>query len=355
MAWTTVSSAFHCEWLPTLCPHPTIFVDGANWQQTRPAHCAAAKPHSAISWMDVALPSDKAVTRGDMTTSSAFWSGIFSNSGNVCSVSRPTPPRMLRSSTLSLKAFPNCRFDCANDDRYFPPTLCAVPAIGNFCLMLMADITFFRLRLRRPAQRPDIVIYSLSLRKVLLVELTVPLEDRVAAAHTIKTTRYASLLSACESNGFGVFHFPVEVGSRGFVARSLLDCLRQLGFPPALRRKVRNECSRVALRSSFIIYLRRAIDLWRDMSSLTWKGLQNFSAVSLAQFLRWSLAFLQLVSPCSLYKNEVLLHSDHMGPLQRNDCFVIVFLPLSWLVSCMPVFFFLLLSLSKSNRWPYRP
>ena len=119
------------------------------------------------------------------------------------------------------------------------------------------------------AQRPDIVIYSLSLRKVLLIELTVPLEDRVAAAHTIKTTRYASLLSACESNGFGVFHFPVEVGSRGFVARSLLDCLRQLGFPPALRRKVRNECSRVALRSSYIIYLRRAIDLWRDMSSLT--------------------------------------------------------------------------------------
>ena len=127
----------------------------------------------------------------------------------------------------------------------------------------------FPIEIAASAQRPDIVIYSLSLRKVLLIELTVPLEDRVAAAHTIKTTRYASLLSACESNGFGVFHFPVEVGSRGFVARSLLDCLRQLGFPPALRRKVRNECSRVALRSSYIIYLRRAIDLWRDMSSLT--------------------------------------------------------------------------------------
>ena len=98
-----------------------------------------------LSWMDVALPSDKAITRGDMTTSSAFWSGIFSNSGNVCSVSRPTPPRMLRSST-----FPNCRFDSANDDCYFPPTLCAVPAIGNFCLMLIADKSFFRLWLRRP-------------------------------------------------------------------------------------------------------------------------------------------------------------------------------------------------------------
>ena len=142
-------------------------------------------------------------------------------------------------------------------------------ANGLFLFDVDGGYNVFLIEIAASAQRPDIVIYSLlslviyslSLRKVLLIELTVPLKDRVAAAHTIKTTRYASLLSACESNGFGVFHFPVEVGSRGFVARSLLDCLRQLGFPPALRRKVRNECSRVALRSSFIIYLRRAIDL----------------------------------------------------------------------------------------------
>ena len=90
-----------------------------------------------------------------------------------------------------------------------------------------------------------------SLRKVLLIELTVPLEDRVAAAHTIKTTRYAS-------NSFGVFHFPVEVGSRGlWPAPCLIASAAWL--PPALRRKVRNECSRVALRSSYIIYLRRAM------------------------------------------------------------------------------------------------
>ena len=193
----------------------------------------------------------------------------------------------------------------------------------------------FPIEIAASAQRPDIVIYSLSLRKVLLIELTVPLEDRVAAAHTIKTTRYASLFSACESNGFGVFHFPVEVGSRGFVARSLLDCLRQLGFPPALRRKVRNECSRVALRSSYIIYLRRAIDLWRDMSSLTWKGLQNFSAVSLAQFLRWSIAFLQLVSPCSLYKTKFFStvitwgHCNGMIVLWLSSC-----LFLDWYLAC---------------------
>ena len=53
----------------------------------------------------------------------------------------------------------------------------------------------FPIEIAASAQRPDFVIYSLSLRKILLIELTVPLEDRVAAAHTIKTTRYANLLT----------------------------------------------------------------------------------------------------------------------------------------------------------------
>ena len=142
---------------------------------------------------------------------------------------------------------------------------------ANDCLFdVDGGYNVFPIEIAASALRPDIVIYSLSLRKVLLIELIVPLEDRVAAAHTIKTTRFASLLSTCESNGFGVFHFPVEVhGQPGGVARALLDCLRKLGFPPALTRKVRNECSRVALRSSYIISLCWTIDLWRDMSSLT--------------------------------------------------------------------------------------
>ena len=70
----------------------------------------------------------------------------------------------------------------------------------------------------------------ISLHTVLLIAMTVPLEDRVAAAHNLETARYVSLMSACDTNGFKAIHFAVEVGSRGFVAHSLLTCLRQLGF-----------------------------------------------------------------------------------------------------------------------------
>lgn len=117
-------------------------------------------------------------------------------------------------------------------------------------------------------QRPDIIIYSSRLKIVLLIELTVPLEDRVAAAHTIKTKRYDSLLSTCASNGWQAYNFPVEVGCRGFVATSLLNCLRQLGFPSWRAKKVRRECSRVALRASYLLFLRRTIRQWGDDSSM---------------------------------------------------------------------------------------
>ena len=111
-------------------------------------------------------------------------------------------------------------------------------------------------------QRPDIVIYSKSKKIVVLIELTCPLEDRISTAHELKKDRYLELLSNCRCNGWTAFHFPVEVGSRGFVAFSLTSCLQKLGFPSYLAKKARNECSKIALRASYSIYLQRNIREW---------------------------------------------------------------------------------------------
>ena len=113
----------------------------------------------------------------------------------------------------------------------------------------------FPLEIAATRQRQDVVIFSQSLRVVILIELTVPLEDRIAAANTRKTDRYSALLATCENNGWHATHFPVEVGSRGWVAHSLLACLQKLGFSASWRKKVRHECSRVALRCSYLLYL----------------------------------------------------------------------------------------------------
>ena len=115
-------------------------------------------------------------------------------------------------------------------------------------------------------QRPDIVIFSRSKKAVLLVELTVPLEDRVAAGHTRKENRYAGLVQQCTENGWFARCFAVEVGCLGYVSPSLLHCLDSLGIPSSTSRKLRNECSRVAHRCSYVLFLRRNCVDWSSWS-----------------------------------------------------------------------------------------
>ena len=83
-------------------------------------------------------------------------------------------------------------------------------------------------------------------------------------AHERKRNHYLLLLSLCQSNGWNATHFPVEVGSRGFVAYSLMRRLRQLGFPSCWAKKVRNEASKVSLRCSYLLYLKRNIRVWQE-------------------------------------------------------------------------------------------
>ena len=118
-------------------------------------------------------------------------------------------------------------------------------------------------------QRPDIVIFSRSLKKVILIELTVPLEDRAAASNERKVSRYAHLRTECEENGWQCSLYAIEVGCLGFVSLSLLRCLEDLGLSRSLVRKVRNECSRVALRCSYLLFLRRGISTWSEFQPLS--------------------------------------------------------------------------------------
>ena len=67
--------------------------------------------------------------------------------------------------------------------------------------------SIFPLEIAATRQRPDIVIFSQSLRVVILIELTVPLKDGKAAANTRKTDRYSALLATCENNGWHATHF----------------------------------------------------------------------------------------------------------------------------------------------------
>lgn len=117
-------------------------------------------------------------------------------------------------------------------------------------------------------QRPDGVFYSLGTKTVVLLELTVPLEDRIQEAHDRKKERYKKLKKACEQNGFKVHLMPIEVGCLGYCPHSLLQSLETLGLPRSTARHIRTECSRVALRCSYLLYLRREIREWTTLQPL---------------------------------------------------------------------------------------
>ncbi|XP_069114823.1 uncharacterized protein [Argopecten irradians] len=70
-------------------------------------------------------------------------------------------------------------------------------------------------------QRPDIVIWSSSSKQAVLVELTVPWEDRINDAYERKQAKYQDLVSDCQQRGWRMWCLPVEVGCRGFVGQSM--------------------------------------------------------------------------------------------------------------------------------------
>ena len=76
---------------------------------------------------------------------------------------------------------------------------------SNYCFPV--HIAFTQLR-------PDITIFSNSLGKVILIELTCPCEENVESWHSTKINKHLPLKTIIESNGWCVELFAVKVGAR---------------------------------------------------------------------------------------------------------------------------------------------
>ena len=70
--------------------------------------------------------------------------------------------------------------------------------------------------------RPDLVLWSPSLKSVYITELTVPWENSVEEAYERKKLRYTELAADAQQRGWKAKVYPVEVGCRGFVASSTI-------------------------------------------------------------------------------------------------------------------------------------
>ena len=64
-------------------------------------------------------------------------------------------------------------------------------------------------------KRPDLVLVSSSLDAIILVELTVPWEERLQYSNALKADKHADLSMDLEAKGYRTDLFPIEVGARG--------------------------------------------------------------------------------------------------------------------------------------------
>ncbi|MDF4361553.1 hypothetical protein P3514_30220 [Vibrio parahaemolyticus] len=111
-------------------------------------------------------------------------------------------------------------------------------------------------------QRPDIVLWSVSQGIVYFTELTVPWEDSVEEAYERKMLRDADLGAEAEQRGWKTRICPVEVGCRGFIARSAVSLLGELRVRGQSSRKTVKEMSDEAARSRQWIWMRRNNVSW---------------------------------------------------------------------------------------------
>jgi hypothetical protein len=111
--------------------------------------------------------------------------------------------------------------------------------------------------------RPDIVLWSRNSRQVIILELTVPWEERIEEANERKRIKYQQLVQDCRENGWKTWCLPIEVGCRGFAGQSLWSALRQLGITGIDRKKAIGEACEEAEKASRWVWIKRD-ESWRS-------------------------------------------------------------------------------------------
>ena len=131
--------------------------------------------------------------------------------------------------------------------------------------ILLADLNSnycFPVHIAFTQLRPDITIFSNSLRNVILIELTYPCEENMESWHSTKINKYLALKTIIESSGWCVELFAVEVAAGGYCSKSVLCCFKKLVFNNNLIRDTIKKLSKCSMECSFCIWLVRNNKEW---------------------------------------------------------------------------------------------
>ena len=106
-------------------------------------------------------------------------------------------------------------------------------------------------------RHPDMVLWSKKAHTVIIIELTVPWEENIEAAHERKMLKYQELTSDCREKGWKTWCMAIEVGCRGFAGQSLWRCARMLGIVGKERKVLVRSAEKSAEDASRWLWSRR--------------------------------------------------------------------------------------------------
>ncbi|XP_061920230.1 uncharacterized protein LOC133660667 [Entelurus aequoreus] len=109
--------------------------------------------------------------------------------------------------------------------------------------------------------RPDMIIISEASKHLIMLELTVPWEERIEEANERKRAKYQELVEDCRGRGWRTFYESIEVGCCGFAGRSLCKVLDRLGVTGAAKSRAIQSASEAAEKAMRWLWLKRA-DPW---------------------------------------------------------------------------------------------
>ena len=110
--------------------------------------------------------------------------------------------------------------------------------------------------------RPDMLLMSESTKQLGIIELTVPSENRIEVSKKLKKAKYTPLAEEAKQKGWRVRIWAVEVGCRGFPARSLTVLLRDMGYTGKERKNLVRKIGDVAEDASRSIWRWSSIKEW---------------------------------------------------------------------------------------------
>ncbi|RXN33882.1 hypothetical protein ROHU_015321 [Labeo rohita] len=111
--------------------------------------------------------------------------------------------------------------------------------------------------------RPDIIMWSLEGKRIILVELTVPWEEGCEEAAERKNGKYQQLVQDCRDKGWTTWLMTVEVGCRGLPAPSAWNLMTKVGLRGHLRKAAVRRLGEAAERASCW--------LWHKREGISWK------------------------------------------------------------------------------------